>query len=141
MSIDLTAYADPIDQALAEGVACIVGTIGDDGLPNLGFKGSMMVFDAAHLAYWEYTRRQHLANLRRNRQISVMYFNVSRGAYVRMWGEAALHPDGPIRDQILSRVVPAELKRDPERKGLGVLIRVDRLEEPISGLVQLREAG
>ena len=84
MPIDLTAYADAIDNALKEGAACVVGTVGADGLPNLGFKGSMMVFDTGHLAYWESTRRQHLANLRRNPQISVMYFNVNRGKYLRM---------------------------------------------------------
>ena len=71
MSIDLSPYADAIDNALAEGKFAVVATIGQDGIPDLGYKGSLMVYDADHLAYWERTRGQHLANLRRNPNVAV----------------------------------------------------------------------
>src|SRR5262245_15768606 len=64
MSIDLTPYAGAINTGLAEGSFCVVATQGAQGIPDIGFKGSVQVFDRDHLSYWERTRGGHLANLR-----------------------------------------------------------------------------
>lgn len=140
MAIDLTPYAGAIDNALAEGMFCVVATNGADGIPDLGYKGSVIVFDQDHLAFWERTRGQTLTNLRATPGIAVLYFNRERGLHLRMYGVAELYEDGPVRDQIMARVPQAELDRDPERKGLGALIRVDRLEEAFGGVSQRRDA-
>ncbi len=52
-----------VNNALAKGCACILATVSGSGEPNIGYKGSMMVFDNESLAYWERTRRQHRKNL------------------------------------------------------------------------------
>lgn len=139
MAIDLRPYAEPIDNALAEGAICAVATNGAGGPPDIGLKGSMLVFDQDHLAYWERTRGQLLANLRRDPRIAVLYFNRERRRYVRLFGEARLYEEGPLREAIMGRVIEGELSFDPQRKGIGVLIRVDRLEEPFAGVSQRRE--
>src|SRR5262249_40144139 len=36
---------EEIDPALAHGCPCLVATISKDGVPNVGYKGSVMVFD------------------------------------------------------------------------------------------------
>ena len=40
-----------IDNALANGCPCILATAAPDGEPDIGYKGSMMVFDDESLAY------------------------------------------------------------------------------------------
>lgn len=139
MSIDLTQFAEAIDNALVEGAFPVVTTQGTDGIPDVGFKGSLHVFDQDHLAYWERTRGQHLANLRQNPGLAVLYFSRDRGKYLRLYGQAELHETGSVREEILTRTPAAELERDPERLGVGVLIRVDRLEETFGGISQRRE--
>ena len=52
-----------VDNALANGCPCVLATVSADGEPDIGYKGSMMVFDNESLAYWERTRRQHLKNV------------------------------------------------------------------------------
>ena len=47
--------------------------------------------------------------------------------------------DGPVRDEIMARTPAPELERDPERKGIAVLVRVDRLEEAFGRVSQRRE--
>ena len=42
-----------IDPALANGCPCILATVSGDGEPDIGYKGSMMVFDKQSLAYLE----------------------------------------------------------------------------------------
>lgn len=139
MPVDITEYADAINNALADGTFCVVATNGADGVPNVGFKGSVMVFDADHLAYWERTRGAHHANLQRSPGVAVLYFNRERGRHLRFYGRAEVHEDGPIRDEIMARTVSAELERDPERAGAGVLIRVDTVEDAYAGRTQRRE--
>jgi len=139
MPIDLTEYTDAVNNALAEGTFCVLATSGKDG-PDVGFKGSVQTFDSEHLCYWERTRGGHLRNVRSDPRVAVMYFSRERGRYLRMYGRAELHEDGPIRHQILARTPAPELERDPERRGIGVLIRVDRLVEAFGGVSQEREA-
>ena len=55
-----------IDPALANGSPCILATVSAEGEPDIGYKGSMMIFDNESLAYWERTRRQHLKNVKEN---------------------------------------------------------------------------
>jgi len=137
MPIDLTEFSDAINIALEESSYCVVSTCGPDG-PDIGYKGSMQVFDRDHLSYWERTRGQHLANLRRNPGVAVLYFSRERGKYLRMYGQAELHEDGPMREQIMAKTPEAELSRDLERKGIGVIIRVDRLVEAFGQVSQQR---
>ena len=139
MPIDLTEFSDAINIALEESSYCVVATCGPDG-PDVGYKGSMQVFDRDHLSYWERTRGQHLANLRSDPRVAVMYFNRERGKYLRMYGRAELHEEGPVRDEIMARSPEPELAMDPERKGIGVLIRVDRLEEAFGRISQRRDS-
>jgi len=102
MPIDLTEFSDATNIALEESSYCVVAICGPDG-PDVGYKGSTQVFDRDHLSYWERTRGQHLANLRSDSRVAVMYFNRERGKYLRMYGRAELHEEGPVRDEIMAR--------------------------------------
>ncbi len=137
MPIDLSEHAAAVNSALAEASPCVLATQGES-MPDIGFKGSMQVFDADHLSYWERTRGQHLENLRRNPGVAVLYFNRERGKYLRMYGRAELFEEGSVRDQIMAKTPEAELNRDAERQGIGVLIRVDRLVEAFGQVSQQR---
>ena len=137
MPIALTGYAEAINNALAEGVFCVLSTCGEAG-PDIGFKGSMQVFDADHLCYWERTRVGHLANLRSDPRVAILYFSRERGKYLRLYGRAELHEDDATREQIMARTPGPELEKDRERRGIGVLIRVDRLIEAFGGVNQER---
>ncbi len=121
-----------IDSALERGCPCVVATVSKDGIPNVGFKGSMMVFDDESLAYWERTLQGTLANLEANPHIMVLFRDPATRAGWRFVGKATIHKEGPLREQVMARTVPAELERDPERKGYAVIIRVDKVL-PLSG--------
>jgi predicted pyridoxine 5'-phosphate oxidase superfamily flavin-nucleotide-binding protein len=121
-----------IDPALAKGTPCLVATASKDGTPNIGYKGSVMVFDDDSLAYWERTHQGTLQNVEDNPQVMILFRDpVSRAAW-RFLGKATVHKDGPLREQVMARTVPAELDRDPERKGYAVIVKVDKVL-PLSG--------
>lgn len=125
--IDLSEMAEYVNRAHADGQPCLVATASKDGVPNLAFKGSVMVWDKDHLAFWERAHGETLAQLRENPRIAVVYRNAAAGKAWRFWGVTELHERGALRERIMARTIQAELDRDPDRKGVAVLIRVDRV--------------
>jgi len=116
-----------IDNALANGCPCILATASPDGEPDIGLKGSTMVFDDESLAYWERTRRQHLKNITANPKVIVLFRDTKTKVNWRFHGVATVHDSGAVRDQVMARTVPAELEKDPERKGSAVVIRIEKV--------------
>jgi hypothetical protein len=125
--IDLNEMAEPVNSAITEGNVCLVGSASASGMPDIAFKGSMMVFDKDHLAFWERSHGETLHNLEANPQACVLYRSRERGVAWRFYGHAELHREGNLRQQVMDRTVEIELSRDPERAGVAVVIRVDRI--------------
>lgn len=118
---------DLVDNALANGSPCILATVSADGEPDIGYKGSMMVFDKESLAYWERTKRVHMKNVKENPRVIVLFRDAKTRAAWRFHGTATIHEDGPVREQVMARTVKDELDKDPERKGAAVVIRLDKI--------------
>lgn len=127
-----------VDNALANGSPCILATVSGDGEPDIGYKGSMMVFDNESLAYWERTKRQHMKNVKENPKVIVLFRDPKTRAAWRFHGVATLHEDGAIRDQVMARTVKDELDKDPERKGAAVVIRVEKITNMGGQVLQSR---
>jgi general stress protein 26 len=127
-----------VDNALANGCPCVLATVSADGEPDIGYKGSMMVFNNESLAYWERTRRQHLKNVKDNPRVIVLMRDPKSRVNWRFHGMATVHEEGPIRDQVMARTVKDELDKDPERKGAAVVIRVDRVSNLAGQILQTR---
>jgi len=127
-----------VNNALANNCPCVLATATASCEPDIGFKGSTMIFDNESLAYWERTRRQHLKNLTENPRVVVLFRDPQTKINWRFHGVATIHPDGPIREQVMARVVRAELEKDPERKGLAVIIRVNKVTNLVGEVLQTR---
>ena len=134
----LDQMSELINPALENGCPCILATASADGEPDIGFKGSMMVFDDESLAYWERTKRQHLKNITANPKVVVLFRDAKTKVAWRFHGVATVHESGPVRDQVMARTVPAELEKDPERKGAGVVIRLDKITNMGGQVLQSR---
>ncbi len=125
--IDLSKFEEAVNSALADGNPCLLAAADKSGQPDIAFKGSMMVFDGEHIAWWERSLAEQIEQVAANPKICVLYRSTARGMLLRFYGEAEIHKDGPVRDQIMAKTVQAELDKDPDRKGYGVLVRVDRV--------------
>src|SRR5919109_1881167 len=98
-----------VNNALANGCPCVLATASADGEPDIGYKGSMMVFDDESLAYWERTRRQHLKNVKENPKVVVLFRDAKTRVGLRFHGTASVHEEGALRDQVMARTVKDEL--------------------------------
>jgi uncharacterized protein len=127
-----------VNNALANGCPCILASVSADGEPDIGYKGSMMVFDDGSLAYWERTKRQHMKNVKENPKVVVLFRDTKSKVAWRFHGKATLHEDGPIREQVMARTVKDELDKDPERKGAAVVISLDKITNMGGQVLQSR---
>ena len=123
---------DLIRSAWDDGAPCLVATNGPEG-PNISVKGSMVVFDDDHLAYWERSKKQALANLANDKRVCVIYANfkaqrdgVLDSGFLRFYGTAALHESGPVHQKIFDLLLPREQTHVGADTGIGVLVKIDR---------------
>ena len=127
-----------ISAAFAGGFTLAVATSSGAGMPDIALKGSTLVFDDDHLAFWERSHGQTLRNLEQNPQVCLYYRNPQTRLSLKFFGVAQLLRDGETRQQVMDRTVEFELSRDPERNGVAVLIRIDRILQA-GQVVQERE--
>lgn len=123
---------DLIRSAWDDGAPCLVATNGPDG-PNISVKGSMVVVDDQHLAYWERSKRQALENLGHDNRVCIIYANfkaqrdgVLDSGFLRFWGTAELHESGPMHDMIFKMLLPREQTHVGADTGIGVLVTIER---------------
>ena len=127
MPIDLTKFEEAVNSGLDEKTPNILVSADKNGYPDVAIKGSMMVFDDQHLAWWERSLAEQIEQVLVNPHVAVLYRSSQRGLFLRFYGDATVHKDGPIREQIMAKAHPDELAKDPERKGFGVMVQVNRV--------------
>ncbi|MGD9933742.1 MAG: pyridoxamine 5'-phosphate oxidase family protein [Dehalococcoidia bacterium] len=128
MPIALTdQMRDELASALENRVPALVASASPSGEPDIAYKGSVMVWDDEHLAFWERAHGQTRRNLEANPGACVLFRNPESRLMWKFFGTAEVLPSGPVRDAIMAKTVQAELDRDPDRKGAAVVIRVDRV--------------
>ena len=95
-----------------------------------------MVFDDEHLALWERGKGTTNANLVDGTKVTVFFRKsqlretfLPKGGIARFYGVATLHKSGEVYEEIWRRLIQPEKDRDPEKKGFGVLIKIERAED------------
>ena len=129
---------DLLNNALAEGFPCFLGTASKDGVPQISMKGSVAVFDDDTLCYWERAKRSALENVGDNPNVVIFYRNPGKRINWRIHGIAAINESGEKRDRVLSLTPQAELDRDPDLVGVAVLVKVDKITELSGNVLQER---
>jgi hypothetical protein len=121
-----------IRNAWDDGYPCLVATSGPGG-PNISAKGSMVVYDDNHLAYWERSKRTALENLSHDKHVCIIYANfkaqrdgVLESGFLRFYGAVELHDSGPVHDKIFSLLLPREQTHVGADTGIGALVKIER---------------
>ena len=133
---------DLIFSAHEHGHVCLLGTSGPNG-PNISPKGSMMIFDDEHLAYWERTKKTALDNLRHDNRVIVVYSNlraqwdgVLKSGILRFYGTAELYESGEIWEAVRAKLSDRERDHEGAENGIAVLIRLTRAQNVRGGPIE-----
>jgi hypothetical protein len=115
---------------------CLIGTTMPDGFAQITPRGSTMVFDDEHFALWERGRGSTNASLADGTKVTVFFRKpplresglLPRGGIARFYGTAKIYRSDAIYDEIWKRLIEPEKKSDPDKKGFGVLVKVEHGE-------------
>lgn len=141
MAINLLEWQEPLNKAFEEGKTCILASADQDGNPDIAFKGSMMIFDEEHLAWWERSLAEQIGQVEQNPNVVVLYYNRDLRLNLRFYGVATLIHEGPMRKAIREQVIDAEKARTPNEEGFAVSVRVDRVRAGGATVQQRESAG
>ena len=116
---------------------CLVATVLPTGFAQVSPRGSTMVFDDEHLALWERGKGTTNENSKDGTKVTVFFRKpqlretgvLPKGGIARFYGVATIYKSGPVYEEIWSRLIQPEKDRDPEKKGFGVLITIERAED------------
>lgn len=128
-----------INTAFARRNPCVLATASKDGRPGIGFRGTMLVYDDDHLAYWDRGSGNAPDHVAVNPHVAVSYADFAARVAWRFYGDAHKVTDPAVREDIYRRTPEGEQRNDPEKKGSAYLIRVDLILDTRGRVLQQRD--
>ena len=115
--------------ALNDGVAIVVGYVDRNGDPHVSPYGSIHAAGDDQLGLWVRNPQGDLIHgIARNANVAVFYAQLSSRTFVRMRGRARVVTSDAERAKVFQGMHPFEQRGDPERKGVAIVIDLDRAE-------------
>ena len=128
-----------INSARANGTPCILASASPDGIPNAGYRGTIMVFDDTSLAYRE--RGSPAEHLEENPKVVVLYYDAGRKVGWKFRCSATVYREGPIYRRVMDGLAGLGLIQDPTITGVAVVLQVDQVLTNFGELLQERVPG
>ena len=127
---------DHINSAFPANV-CLVATVLPSGFAQVSPRGSTMVYDDEHLALWERGKGSVTANLTDGTKVTIFlrkialreFGSAAEGRHRSLLRDREDPHSGPVYEEIWKRLIQPEKDRDPQKKGFGVLIKVEHAED------------
>ena len=126
-----------INGALETASPMVLASVDPQGRPRLTFRGSIQAFSDDQVGFWARNAEgSTMENLATNPHVAMMYRNAATRQVVQLSGRARV-AEGVERDRVYENAPEIEQRADPERKGVGVIVDLDRVE----GFLGLADGG
>ena len=123
-----------LSSALADGCPVVISTVDDDGQPHLSFYGTTQVLNTAQLALWVRNPTGGLlARITDHPRIALLYRNPPDRVSYQFHGRAYIETDEEVRVQVFDNSPEVERNLDLDRRGVAVVIDVDRVQGRAAG--------
>jgi hypothetical protein len=118
---------DLVNGSLESGNPILLAAVDRDSRPVLSFRGSTAVHADDRLGLW--VRNQQggtIEAIRQNPHVALMYRSATV-PLLKFEGRARIVTDGAERDRVFDAAPERERNGDPERKGIAVVVELDRV--------------
>ena len=117
-----------INGALDNGTPVIAAYVDRDGQPQLSLRGTTQVYSADQVALWIRNPEGGLvAALLDNPRLTFFYRDPATRANYQIQGRGRVEADPRVRDVVFDNSPEREQAIDPERRGVAVVVDVDRV--------------
>jgi hypothetical protein len=129
LAIELTdEIREHINGALMAGNPMIVASVDAAGRPRLSYRGSTQVFSADQLGFWARNAEgSTMESIATNPNVALMYRHPAQRVFLQFTGRARV-AEGAARGRVYDLAPEFEQEADPERKGVAVVIDLDKVE-------------
>ena len=130
-----------VNRARENGTPCILASASADGVPNAGYRGTMMVFDEGSLAYRERSDLSPIEHIEKNPKAIVLFYDPGQQKGWKFRCTPSIHREGPIFERVMARLAELGLIQGPETTGVAVVLQVDQILTQFGELLQERVPG
>src|SRR5579863_4605247 len=117
-----------VNGALATASPMVLASVDRDGKPRLTFRGSIQTFGDDSVGFWARNAEgSTMENIVAIPHVAMMYRNAQTRVVLQLMGRARV-AEGAERDRVFDNAPEIERNADPERKGVGVIVELDRVE-------------
>lgn len=121
--------AEAVDNALANGTPIVVAYVDPQGQPHISPRGTVQVFSPTQLALWNRSAEGGMTKaMATNPRLSFFYRNPASRTTYSFEGRAKITESEAERNSIFEASPVIEQRADPERKGVALIIDVDRVQ-------------
>ena len=125
-----------IRKAIDDRCVCLVVTASKDGWPQVSFRGSVGVFSDDELSFWSRNRKDTVPNIDENPKVQIFYRNSAERIVWRFFGQGRNVTDAAEREAVMAVTDQRELDADPELKGIGTIVKIERIVDRTGAVIQ-----
>jgi predicted pyridoxine 5'-phosphate oxidase superfamily flavin-nucleotide-binding protein len=116
-----------VSGAFETGNVLLLAAVSSDGKPLLSFRGSTAVFGDSQLSFWARNAvGETIVAIRQNPHVALMYRSQSV-PLLQFIGRARISDNVNEQDRAFNLAHEKEREKDPERKGLAVIVDLDEV--------------
>jgi hypothetical protein len=133
-----------VDGALSNRTPITVAYVDQDGQPHLSLRGTTQVFSDHQLAIWIRNPEGGLLSaIENNPRLALLYRDPSTRTTYQFSGRGHIDRSEETADQVYSNSPELERNMDPQRRGIAVVVDLDRIEgrDASGALVMERSPG
>jgi Pyridoxamine 5'-phosphate oxidase len=117
-----------VNNALAQGVPLLLAAVSPDGKPVLSFRGSLQTYSDDQLGLWVRNGQGGtLEAIRANPNVALVYRSATTPV-LQFHGRARIAEADQERSRVFDSAPDRERAADAERKGVAVIVDLDRVE-------------
>ena len=116
-----------INNAFADGQPIVICAVTPEAEPTVSYRGTAQTYGDDAIAFWV-RDRDNSATLRSiavHPVLVAIYTNMPARRFYTLRGRARLETDPAVLETVYENSHPAEQQRDPERKGVAVIVELD----------------
>jgi Pyridoxamine 5'-phosphate oxidase len=117
-----------VNSALANGAPLLLAAVSPDGKPVLSFRGSVQTYSDDQLGLWARNSQGGTLDAIRTNPNVVLVYRSATTPVLQFHGRARVAGSEEERLRVFDAAPERERAADPERKGVAVIVDLDRVE-------------
>jgi hypothetical protein len=117
-----------VNNALAQGAPLLLAAVSPDGKPVLSFRGSVQTYSDDQLGLWARNAEGGTLDAIRANPNVVLVYRSATTPVLQFHGRARIAESAQERSRVFESAPEREQAADPERKGVAVIVDLDRVE-------------